>query len=342
MKKFKLVEGVEESVAYALTALEKYNFKPSSDEQECYGIFDLGSIHTDFDFGVYRGIKDSEDDYIDEDKDYRLIHFGANSYRNLGGEKLLKYLAFEIFKANKKRLYLDDGTMIQFTLDEGRAKAECVGFESLINNQSIYANRNMYNLMEKLRWAWEGAKPSEEYLEEDYKYGRIFVDLINNKGEIIPNFELSSFKENEDGSADFIDLQELLRKRIDMAVESFFHSMKEAFSNASNNKKYCIKSLDQISNINIFLAGNSSKSKLFQDILNSYISDGKAKEILGLDENCPLKFTIYPLLGTEEARRIQQQSGYHVDIEDKTEPTGKTSVAYGLLIDRVDVKTVFK
>ena len=378
MKKFKIDCSTSESVAYAITALEKFKFEPSADEQEYYGIFDFGSIHTDFDFGVYCGIKDSEDD-SDEDKDYRLIHFGANSYRNLGGEKLLKYLAFEIFKANKEKLFLDDGSMIQFTLDDGRTEAECVGFENLINNHSTYANRNMYSLMEKLRWAWEGVKLGEEYLEDDYNNGHIFVDLITNKGELIPAFALSSFKENEDVSSYFIDLQELLRKRIDKAVELFFKSMKFAFSNASKEKRYEIRPLEDIPVINIFLAGNSSKSKLFCEILKSYILDEaesprtsssyfnydysfreysyepskdfepptlssfghcKAKKILGLDENCPFQFVIFPVLGTEEAMMLQEERGYHVDIDDKTEPTGKTGVAYGLLIDRVDVKTV--
>ena len=381
MKKFKIDTETSEPAAYAITALQKYNFKPSDDEQEYYGVFDFGGGTSDFDFGVYSKFDEpntNDDDDEDSGFDFSLIRFGNNGDRRLGGEKLLKYLAFEIFKINKEKLFFDDGSMIQFTLDEGRSEAECVGFESLINNQSTYANRNMYSLMEKLRWSWEGVKQNEEYLEEDYKNGRIFVDLITNKGDTIPNFELSC--NSSKNSDDFVpvDLQGLLGKRIDSAVELFFTSMKEAFKKGANDKRYDIKPLDKITNINIFLAGNSSKSKLFQDILNSYIKEkteddssesnlnydysmkeyatdsssvftppslssfghSKAKEILGLSDDCQLKFTIYPPLGIEEAREIQRHRGYDVKIEDKTEPTGKTGVAYGLLVDRIDVKTV--
>ncbi len=386
MKRFKIDSETSEPAAYAVTALEKYNFKPSDDEQEYYGVFDFGGGTSDFDFGVYSKFDESntnDDDDEDSGFDYSLIRFGNNGDRCLGGEKLLKYLAFEIFKANRKRLSFDNGTMIQFTLDEGRSEAECIGFEDLINNQSTYANRNMYNLMETLRWAWEGFKPNDDRsqrLQEDYcNKGFISLDLINNKGIKMPDVELSSYRQNEDGSSDFIDLQELLQKRIDKAVELFFISMKEAFKKGANDKRYAIKPLEDIPKINIFLAGNSSKSKLFLKILNSYISDDvgttsdsssnlnydysmseysndsskdfvppslstsahcKAKKLLGLGEDSKLQFEIFPPLGTDEAREKQKNRGYYVDIDDKTEPTGKTGVAYGLLVDRIDVKTV--
>ena len=382
MRNFKIDYNNSEPAAYAATALEKYKFEPSADEEEYYGVFDFGGGTSDFDFGVYRGIEDSEDDSEDEDNeyDYRLIRFGNNGDRRLGGEKLLKYLAFEIFRINKSNLFLDDGSMIQFTLDEGRSPGECVGFESLINNHSTYAKRNMYNLMEKLRWAWEGIKQNEENVAEEYSNGTIYVTLITNTGEEKINFALSSYKQNEDGSSDFVDLQKLLHKRIDSAVKLFFESMKEEFKKAANDKRYDIKPLEDISVINIFLAGNSSKSQLFRDILQSYISDDsespisyssnlnydysmseysndsskdfvppslstsahcKAKKLLGLGEDSKLQFEIFPPLGTEEARMLQEKRGYHVDIDDKTEPTGKTGVAYGLLVvDNIDVKTV--
>ena len=344
MSQFKVVEGFEEPVAYALTALEKYNFKPTADEEFYYSVFDFGSSCTDFDFGVYCGIKDSEDDYIDEDKDYRLIHFGANSYRNLGGEKLLKYLAFEIFKINTDKLFNDgNGNKIQFTTYDGCSSSEYIGFESLINNQSVYAKRNMYNLMEKLRWAWEGVKTKEdEETQEDYDHRSIiFVDLLNEKGEPILGY-LSNCTYSEEGEQIFVNLQELLRKRIDKAVGLFFESMRIAFKDGVDDKRYDIKPLKDISVINIFLAGNSSKSKLFLEILDDYILGGKAKKILGLDENSPLKFVIFPLLGTDEAIEIQKERGYNVNIDDKTEPNGDRAISYGLLIEGIDVKTVCK
>ena len=366
MKKFKVEFGVSEPAAYASTALEKYNFKPQENEKFYYSVFDFGGGTTDFDFGVYCGVNQEEKDSYN----YRLIHFGESGDSTLGGEKLLKYLAFEIFKINIKNLILGDGTKIQFTIDDIRTDSDCLGFEHLINNDSTYAKRNMYNLMEKLRWAWEGEKADDYNTVDDYKQGVIYLDLIDENGDVKKNFCLSSYKNNDDGSQVFVDLQELLHKRIDKTVKCFFESMREGFKYASNDRKFDLKDLNDIDEISIFLAGNSTKSVLFREILNSYIIDEvvqtlsqdysmseysdrevvipiysssancKAKKILGLNSDSHLKFNIYPPLGTKEAVDIQANRGYHVDINDKTEPTGKTGVAYGLLVKRIDIKEI--
>ena len=97
MKNFIVQDGASEPAAYAITALQEYNFDPEGEEENYYAVFDFGGGTTDFDFGVLR---ESELDRYD----YSLVHFGENGDRTLGGENLLRLLAFEVFKANQAKL----------------------------------------------------------------------------------------------------------------------------------------------------------------------------------------------------------------------------------------------
>ena len=93
-------QGASEPAAYALVALQEYNFEPEGDERIFYSVFDFGGGTTDFDFGIFReaqGAKERRFDYVIE-------HFGAGGDRYLGGENLLELLAFEIFKRNSSML----------------------------------------------------------------------------------------------------------------------------------------------------------------------------------------------------------------------------------------------
>lgn len=101
MQKFQVVEGTSEPAAYAVTALEGYGFLNSGDQSDIYyAVFDFGGGTTDFDFGVLKLAEGDDLDFYD----YVLTHFGAYGDRTLGGENLLKLLAFNVFKANKDKL----------------------------------------------------------------------------------------------------------------------------------------------------------------------------------------------------------------------------------------------
>ncbi len=54
MKSFNVQDGASEPAAYAITALQEYNFDPEDDEEFYYAVFDFGGGTTDFDFGVFR------------------------------------------------------------------------------------------------------------------------------------------------------------------------------------------------------------------------------------------------------------------------------------------------
>ncbi|MBR3049944.1 MAG: hypothetical protein IKG61_00655, partial [Selenomonadaceae bacterium] len=142
MKKFSVREGASEAAAYAITALQEYGFDPAGEEEIYYAVFDFGGGTTDFDFGFLREAPSDRYDYL-------LVHFGENGDRTLGGENLLKLLAFEVFKANQDRLIKPDGGgKIPFTW--AAEKKSFAGSEALIKD-SQEAHANMHALIEKLR-----------------------------------------------------------------------------------------------------------------------------------------------------------------------------------------------
>ena len=385
MKKFSVREGASEAAAYAITALQEYGFDPEGEEENYYAVFDFGGGTTDFDFGFLR--ESSNDRY-----DYLLVHFGENGDRTLGGENLLKLLAFEIFKANQDRLIKPEGGgKIPFTW--AADKISFAGSEALIKD-SQEAHANMHALIEKLRPVWEA--PESDEARDILASGFVEVNLFRDDGQLAENFSLA---------AD-IDLPGILRERIRAGINNFFISMKEAFEKNSKNSLRKIKSLNEIDEISIFLAGNSSKAKIVNDLFEEYLSpiedtsladdenpfinghlksgyelkenyfmrrgsiykrDDKGLEVwLGdidnaddrivlsetvkkvpsfrADEQSPLQklfkftgqapeFKIYPALGTEAAHELQAERGVKIRT-DLTAPTGKTGVAFGLLLSR--------
>ena len=185
MKNFYVVHGASEPAAYAISALLGYNFDPEDDEENYYGVFDFGGGTTDFDFGV---LKESERQRYD----YELKHFGANGDKTLGGENLLKLLAFEVFKANvNKLLHPDpknpDAPLIPFTYAAERDTF--LNSASVINETSQAARTNMRNLMEALRVVWEN--PTSNEAKEICDTG-IKLNLFNKNGEAVTGFTLDT------------------------------------------------------------------------------------------------------------------------------------------------------
>ena len=284
LSKLKVTSGASEPAAYAVIALEENKFEPVGDEKVFYGVFDFGGGTTDFDFGVYRE--------ADEDSryDYVIEHFGAGGDKYLGGENLLELVAFELFKANKEKLL---EAKIQFTLPPECEKF--AGHETLISNAQE-ARRNTKELMEKLRPLWEGKDDGELY-----KDGVLSVNLIDTKGKQIAGFSLDIDKNK---------ILEIIEDRIKKGVDNFFNALRLAFS----SKKV---DLGSIKEVNIFLAGNSSKSPLVEKLFNEKIA--QEEENLSKEFQRPLEglYKIYRPLGENDS--------------DFEKPNGKTGVAFGLI-----------
>ncbi len=183
MKNFYVVHGASEPAAYAISALLGYNFDPEGANENYYGVFDFGGGTTDFDFGV---LKESERQRYD----YELKHFGANGDKTLGGENLLRLLAFEVFKANVNKLLRPDpnnpdAALIPFTYAAEREKF--LNSESVINETSQEARKNMHDLMEALRVVWEN--PTSDAAKKICDTG-ITLNLFDESGNPVTNFTL--------------------------------------------------------------------------------------------------------------------------------------------------------
>jgi len=288
LQKLRVSKGASEPAAYAIIALQENGFDPEDDEQIFYGVFDFGGGTTDFDFGIYREANGRKERRYD----YAIEHFGAGGDRYLGGENLLALLAFEIFKENQTELAQ---RQIQFNLPP-----ECptfLGHEMLLS-QSREAKMNSKILMEALRGFWE----QDPEQADTYQQGSLGINLFNTKGEEQPNIELDIDPER---------MKAVLYQRIHRGVINFFESLRLAFSHHASD-------LSHVEQVNIFLAGNSSKSpwvtELFEQEINRVVGDMQSEGLTSGDDF----FKLYPPL-----------SG-----DDLNKPNGKTGVAYGLIAAR--------
>jgi hypothetical protein len=301
--KLKVEEGASEPAAYAVVALEEYGFErefvdenddlieDAENKKIFYGVFDFGGGTTDFDFGIFR-LAD-EDNKKERKYDFVLEHFSAGGDRYLGGENLLELLAFEIFKKNKDELLANS---IQF--EKHPEKDVFAGSEALLSN-SQEAKLNTKILMEKLRPFWE----NDPDAKEDFDEGVLKVNLTNREGIQLTSFELDIDKD---------ELNKILSNRIERGVKAFFEKLKDSFKKREES--------ENIDKINIFLAGNSSKSTILKELFNKEIT--AQEKIWKKDSEINIEtddeiFKIFEPLKSDE--------------DNIEKPTGKTGVAFGLI-----------
>lgn len=288
LAKLTVTKGASEPAAYALVALQAYDFDPTDNERIFYSVFDFGGGTTDFDFGIFREATDKKERRFD----YVIEHFGAGGDKFLGGENLLELLAFEIFKKNSKTLLEKN---IQF--EKHPEKDAFAGSEKLLNT-SQEAKINTKTLCEILRPFWEGDTNSPL----DLSQGNFSVNLTDVNGQVQVSFELDVDEEA---------LNKILHDRIERGVVNFFNALRLAFSNSS-------ASLQDIDNINIFLAGNSSQSHFVEEIFDVQIAL-QHEEMQHSDDKAS-RFKLFSPLGADK--------------NDVEKPTGKTGVAFGLIESR--------
>lgn len=299
MSKFRINTDISEPAAYAVCALQEYGFDPDEDEKVFYGIFDFGGGTTDFDFGLWRGANRKERRY-----DYVIEHFGAGGDKYLGGENLLELLAFETFKANQD---LIRENKIMFTLPP-----ECKRFpgSEAIIGENQEARLNTKQLMEKLRPLWER---SEDY-ESIFSLSSVKVKLFNSAGEF-KDYDLVINQE---------EIEATIENRIEKGIRNFFAALAQSFT---------VHATEGVDTINIFLAGNSCKAQIVQDIFTRFI-ESETKKINASLQNENLEkeiFKIFPPLGSEQSNEILEQRGLKAEKDNLEKPNGKTGVAFGLI-----------
>lgn len=353
MKIFKVEQGASEPAAYAITALEGYEFDPEEDEKHYYGIFDFGGGTTDFDFGVWSAEHDEPENY-----DYQISHFGQGGDPYLGGENLLGVLAYHVFLKNYDKLLNDK---IVFVRPFG--EKEYPGRDYLLAQDSQFAQFNHKRMMERLRGVWEG----DSEIRKNFESGNILLPLFTMDGASKFNYSLD---------VDLKELDELLEERIDKGVSHFFEALKNCFAVQQNQKD-----IHDVKEINIFLAGNSCKSPIVYKKFKKYIDIHKSG-LSTKNKDCKEWFKVYPPLGTKISNEIlegnlnpyiddvinymNKSSGVKqvsqtadkkysfitntdhgilkeienndvFNVDDLNKPTGKTGVAYGLLNNRVRI-----
>ena len=128
----------------------------------------------------------------------------------------------------------------------------------------------MRNLMEKLCPVWE--EPESKEAKDIISSGQIQLTLYWENGEqkIDANLKLKI------GDA-VVDLQTILRNRIEQGIRRFFTALAEAFDKSAGQDSR-IAPLSDVKQIFIFLAGNSSKSPLVTELFREYIGDGNGHE----------------------------------------------------------------
>ena len=249
MKKFKVKHGANEPAAYAACALKNFKIEPKDkDDKVYYGVFDFGGGTTDFDFGIWK-LAEDEDKY-----DYELEHFGAGGDKYLGGENIIKELAYKVFTENSDTLLKK---RIQYIRPEGYD--ELKGEGALVNNDSSIAKLNTRILGEILRGIWENSAT------EDMKVIKplFLYDTNGEKRGIEKNDEIElNVLEDE--------LKNLIREKIDKGINNFFIKLEDAFKD------------EDAKEINIFLAGNSCKHPFVNEIFAEYQEKMKDKIKLNL------------------------------------------------------------
>ena len=237
MKKFRVRHGANEPAAFAVCALSKLEIEPKNEEDKVYyGVFDFGGGTTDFDFGIWK-YSEEEDLY-----DYELEHFGAGGDKYLGGENILKELAYKVFTDNSSNLRK---SQIQYIRPEW---CDELAGEEILVSQTKQARQNSTKVAKELRGIWENT--TTERL--DY----ISVNLFNSLGEVNAGFKLD-VKEDK--------LKNLIKEKIEKGIKNFFIKMEDAFKG------------EDVKEINIFLAGNSCKHPFVEEIFNRYIEEKKDK-----------------------------------------------------------------
>ena len=176
MKRFHVNGDISEPAAYAVCALQEYGFEPEDDDEVFYGIFDFGGGTTDFDFGLWT--QSSKRRY-----DYKIENFGAGGDEYLGGENLLEMLAFEVFKDNQAYMREKGYT---FTL--APKCTEFLGSDALLAD-SQEAEKNMHNLMEKLRPYWETSESTKDKTNDEKNTLEIMTEAILKSAESHPQAE---------------------------------------------------------------------------------------------------------------------------------------------------------
>lgn len=291
MDDFRVYLGASEPAAYATCALQVLSetddsISPEEGKDIYYSVFDFGGGTTDFDYGCWRLAGPKERGYH-----YVIEQFHSGGDVLLGGEHLIRLMAYETFKEN-----VDVMREKGITIAKPEEAVLFPGSEMLLVD-SGQAQYNLWRLADKMRPIWE---ESSDVLTSN---SEMTVHLFA-RGEEKP----VAVPLNVDVDA----LKSMIKSRITRGVDNFFTGLYHAIKNKN------------VSEMHILLAGNSCKSSILKEVFAEYIANEEKilQETRGTVDTEGEKTQFYIL---HEPLSI----GDDEDIE--TTPTGKTGVAFGLI-----------
>ncbi len=234
MKDFVVEIGETEPLAYAICA---FHSKKIFKDHVCYGVFDFGGGTTDFDFGVWR--KPTEEE---EEQGYgRVLEHRRNGCDALlGGENLLESRAYDVYRKNFPVMREND-----WHIDRPSGCESFDGSEMFTEQNTLFGRINLHMIAESLRPLWEETEGIEDRRKVKIKA------LWNSTGKV----EVEKSLDVDTGK-----LKEMIKKRISEAAEKFIGLLENEFK-------------DEPGEIQVFLAGNSSRSPLVKEVFSKLVRD---------------------------------------------------------------------
>lgn len=330
MEQFNVYAGASEPAAYAISALQEFGLEPQEDgDVVYYGVFDFGGGTTDFDFGLERIPANHR-------WKFEIEQFGKGGDPYLGGENILDLLAYEVYQDNLSTMREHQIPFVLPPRCQRFAGSETLVFERHDASQQAFMNSK--RLASLLRPIWE----RHTGYREKYDQGNTAIHLFSAKSGDAGNLVEVTLK------IDVARMESCIEKRIRDGVENFFTKLKGAFV---GKEPMCI---------HIFLAGNSCKSPVVQQLFeeaiskiskdiadNILISKMKATDTsrcfilhLPLGMSQPAADSAETAADGSPSTVVEEPAAEETRMDYDRVLTGKTGVAFGLLRSRIGGKDV--
>ncbi len=261
-----------EPVAYIGAMCGTEHFMIDEEETKMFAVYDFGGGTLDFSYGTVSNI---DDELI-------VDILGVGGDEKIGGEKLIEALSYKIYLHN-----LTDLKKENIPIEKPYGEELPDDLPDRLINPSNYSRSNMNKINEEIsRKIFEGKISSE-----------------NEGGQSRIDCELTDLDGNPKGVElvyDIMDLEGVLEERIKKTVETFAYEMNATLGKIEGYSP---------SEVNIFRAGNSSRSTFVEECMEKEFAENSEKGKIKLVD--------------EIGDHIQQNQRYAI--------TPKTAVAFGQL-----------
>lgn len=217
------------------------------DKPSLFAVFDFGGGTLDFSFGVFR-----KKEGIDGDVEIQFL--GSGGQENFGGEYLISLLSLWILTENQDNKQQVRDNNIPFVVPERAQKPG--GLSDALFSKDRIAQANMRIISEHI---------SRDIFEDktgEVDSATVPVELIAQSGERITVSLV----------VDYAVLKDKLSLEVEKAVQGFKDSLVQVFE--SNNEALAQSGIDHfdVKDVYIFRSGNSSRSSLVQQSMESMFS----------------------------------------------------------------------